>query len=305
MRIPGLRDHAIHVAARAGFGAALVAGAFFVSSAGGSAAPADPVVDAGPARVTASTTTTPSKLSVAAVDPATSATSVPPMASVADEVAIAPVVEPLAVPVATEQPTDTAPPVETTAVTLAVVAIADPPTAIPETVTVTDPAPTNESTCRSDLPGAVMTIAMPDISYWCPVYAGGQSVIDAGVATMITSRESTFPLAAGPGAPGTLWITGHRVSHGGPFAAVPDLADGAVITVSDPNGSASYVIVGRSYVEVRNGLAVDASGRTTEAATLDAVLRPDRNAGFAPRLLLQTCDADSFRWMIYADLIEG
>jgi sortase (surface protein transpeptidase) len=244
-------------------------------------------------------------VSLAAVDASTSAPPVRPVATVVDAGAIAPVAEPPADLVAAEEATAVATPAETTAVTLAVVATVDEPTETPETVDVTDPAPTNQSTCRSDVPGAVMTIAMPDISYWCPVYAGGQSVIDGGVATMITSRESSFPLAVAPGAPGTLWITGHRVSHGGPFAAVPDLADGSVITVSDPNGSASYVIVGRSYVEVRNGLAVDASGRTTEAATLDAVLRPDRNAGFAPRLLLQTCDADSFRWMIYADLIES
>ena len=172
-------------------------------------------------------------------------------------------------------------------------------------VEVTVPAPTNQSSCRNDLPGAVMTIAMPDISYTCSVYAGGQSVIDAGAATVITAEHSDLPLAARPGDAGTLWITGHRVSHGGPFAAVPELPDGAIITVSDDNASASYVIVGRSYVEVRDGYAVDASGQTTEAATLDAVLRPDRNAQLAPRLLLQTCDAENFRWMIYADLIPS
>ena len=115
---------------------------------------------------------------------------------------------------------------------------------------------------------------------------------------MITAQESSFALVAQPGAPGTLWITGHRSSCGGPFAAVPDLADGAIITVSDGSRTASYV-------EVRGGLAVDASGQTTESATLDAVLRPDRNADLAPRLLLQTCDTENFRWMIYADLVAA
>ena len=305
MRIPGVGDHAIHAAARACFAAALVAGAFFASSAAGSSASADPAANAVPPSATATTTTTQPTVSLATVEPATTTTFVPPATSVADAVAIAPVDVQPADLVATEQATATATPVETTAVTLPVVAIAEEPTEIPETVVVTDPASTNQSSCRNDLPGAVMTIAMPDISYWCPVYAGGQSVIDAGVATMITSRESSFPLAAGPGAPGTLWITGHRVSHGAPFAAVPDLPDGAIITVSDDDGTASYVIVGRSYVEVRDGYAVDAFGQTTESATSDAVLRPDRNAQLAPRLLLQTCDAENFRWMIYADLIEA
>jgi hypothetical protein len=35
------------------------------------------------------------------------------------------------------------------------------------------------------------------------------------------------------------------------------------------------------------------------------VLRPDHNADLVPKLLLQTCDTDDFRWMIYADLIEA
>jgi hypothetical protein len=38
---------------------------------------------------------------------------------------------------------------------------------------------------------------------------------------------------------------------------------------------------------------------------LDAVLRPDRNADLAPRLLLQTCDTENFRRMIYADLVAA
>jgi hypothetical protein len=48
-----------------------------------------------------------------------------------------------------------------------------------------------------------------------------------------------------------------------------------------------------------------AAGQTTESATLDAVLRPDRNADLAPRLLLQTCDTENFRRMIYADLVAA
>jgi sortase (surface protein transpeptidase) len=301
MRIPGGRDGALHTGALACLAAAFVTGAFLVSSAAGSAAA--PTVDSEQSRVTATTTTRPSR-PVPAVAPSPPTTPVVPVSQVEAAALIAPVAE-QPVAVAIERAMDAPALVETTVATTTVAVTPEEATAIPETVEVTDPAPTNQSTCRADLPGAVMTIAMPDIGYWCPVYAGGQSVIDAGVATVITARESSFPLAAGPGAPGTLWITGHRASHGGPFAGVPDLADGAIVTVSDPNGGASYVIVGRSYVEVRDGLAVDASGQTTEAATLDAVLRPDRNAGLAPRLLLQTCDAESFRWMIYADLIEA
>jgi sortase (surface protein transpeptidase) len=150
-----------------------------------------------------------------------------------------------------------------------------------------------------------MTIVMADISYSCSVYAGGQSVIDAGVATLVTDRGSGPVLATRPGAAGALWIAGHRSSHGGPFAAVPSLADGAIVEVSDGTTTASYRVVGRAHVRVRGDLVVDASGRATELATETAVLRADLGASLAPRLVLQTCDAADSAWMIYADLIVG
>ena len=164
-------------------------------------------------------------------------------------------------------------------------------------------AQVNQSGCRTDMPRSVMTIEMPDIGYSCPVYAGGQSTIDAGAVTLITDQGSSPLLATHPGDTGTLWIAAHRTSHGGAFAAVPDLADGAIITVSDGSRTASYRVVGRAYVEARNGMVVDASGQPTDAATLDSVLRTDRGADLAPRLILQTCDGPTFRWMVYADLI--
>jgi sortase (surface protein transpeptidase) len=164
-------------------------------------------------------------------------------------------------------------------------------------------APANQSGCRTDMARSVMTIDMPDIGYSCPVYAGGQSTIDAGAVTLITDQGSSPLLATHPGDTGTLWIAAHRTSHGGAFAAVPDLADGAIITVSDGSRTASYRIVGRAYVEARNGMVVDASGQPTDAATLDSVLRTDRGGDLAPRLILQTCDGPVFRWMVYADLV--
>ncbi len=189
-------------------------------------------------------------------------------------------------------------PVVIEAVTEEVAAVAAP-------VEATVPTPTNQSSCRNDLPGAVMTIAMPDISYTCSVYAGGQSVIDSGVATMITAQHSSLPLAAHPGEAGTLWIAGHRCRTAARSQRCRILPTERSSPVSDGSRTASYVIVGRSYVEIRDGYAVDASGQPTESATLDAVLRPDRNVELASRLLLQTCDAENFRWMIYADLVAS
>jgi sortase (surface protein transpeptidase) len=150
-----------------------------------------------------------------------------------------------------------------------------------------------------------MTIAITDISYTCPVYAGGQSLLDMGAITLITDVGTSPLLALHPGDSGTLWIAGHRTLHGGPFADVPTLADGAVITVSDSTVAASYRVIGRAYVQVDDdGLVIDASGHATDSATQDSLLRTDRGGNLTPRLVLQTCDGNNNRWMIYADLIE-
>ena len=148
-----------------------------------------------------------------------------------------------------------------------------------------------------------MTLTISDISYTCPVYAGGQAMLNSGAVTLISDAAIARVLADPSGAPGLVWLAGHRVSHGGAFAAVPDLADGAVITVDDATFSASYRIVGRMYVEIKNDRVVDASGHATGATTLDSIIRPDHGANGAARLLLQTCDGENHRWMIYADLI--
>ena len=46
----------------------------------------------------------------------------------------------------------------------------------------------NQSNCRNDLADAIMTITIPDISYSCSVYAGGQKMLNAGAATLITDE---------------------------------------------------------------------------------------------------------------------
>lgn len=163
--------------------------------------------------------------------------------------------------------------------------------------------PANRSSCTTTAPGAVMTIVISSISYACPVYPGGQAMLNSGAVTLVTDRPASDLFATLPGAAGTLWIAGHRTSHGGAFAAVPDLAAGALVTVSDGTTTATYRIVGRVRVEVLGGKVVDSSGAPSSAATVDSVLRPDRGGDMAPRLVLQTCDGASFRWMIYGDLV--
>jgi sortase (surface protein transpeptidase) len=161
----------------------------------------------------------------------------------------------------------------------------------------------NRSNCRTGTAGASMQISIADISYDCPVYTGGQSTIDAGFVTLFVETGANTALATHPGQAGTLWLAAHRTSHGGAFADVPSLADGALITVGDGVAQATYTVVGRAYVEVRGGIVVDSTGVATQAATAAAILRADRTADLAPRLLLQTCDGENHRWMIYADLV--
>lgn len=161
----------------------------------------------------------------------------------------------------------------------------------------------NVSSCRTDLGDSVATMTVPSISYACPIYSGTQATIDAGAATWVSQPSSITTLATHVGGPGTIWLAGHRTSHGGAFAAMPDLVDGAVLTLTDATGTASYRIVGRVYVQVSGGLVLDGTGTPSNAATLDALLRADRGGALEPRLVIQTCDGLNYRWMIYADLI--
>ena len=130
-------------------------------------------------------------------------------------------------------------------------------------------------------------------------------MLDSGAVTLITEVGSSPLLSVHPGDTGTLWIAGHRTSHGSPFADVPDIADGAIITVSDDSGTASYRVVARAYVQVHGGLVLDAARNPSDSATQDSLLRADRGGNLAPRLVLQTCDGNNGRWMIYADLEKG
>jgi sortase (surface protein transpeptidase) len=179
------------------------------------------------------------------------------------------------------------------------------PESLPPVAHESEPAVANQSTCRNDLPNEVMTITIPDISYSCPVYAGGQSMLNSGAATLITDAAIKSVQADHPGGPGVLWVAGHRVSHGGAFASIPNLADGALITVADGTNTATYRVVGRVYVAVKNDQVVDAHGHATGEATIDSILRADHGGNKASRLLLQTCDGDTHRWMIYADLVTA
>ena len=70
---------------------------------------------------------------------------------------------------------------------------------------------------------------------------------------------------------------------------------GVVFTIFEGSGS----------VASNAPVNTDASGNATGAATLDSIIRPDHGGNGAARLLLQTCDGENHRWMIYADLVTA
>ena len=113
--------------------------------------------------------------------------------------------------------------------------------------------PTNGLTCRTDLPDTVATLTIPSLGYSCPLYSGGQAMLDSGAATWIDSWAAEPALATEPGGSGTIWIGGHQSSHGAPLAATPDIADEASITITNADASATYRVVGRAHVEVSGG----------------------------------------------------
>ncbi len=95
------------------------------------------------------------------------------------------------------------------------------PSAAPPVTVASEAPPRDRSGCNPDPSEAVMSVVIPDIGYSCPVYVGGQPMIDAGFVTLVTDVGSNPALATRPGRPGTLWLAGHRTTHGAAFADVP------------------------------------------------------------------------------------
>ena len=130
-------------------------------------------------------------------------------------------------------------------------------------------------------------------------------MLNSGAATQITDEaiRLCWPIIPGgracSGSQGTARPMALRSRQ------VPNLADGALITLSDGTYTATYQVIGRLYVAIRNDRVIDANGNATGAATLDSIIRPDHGGNGAARLLLQTCDGANHRWMIYADLVTA
>jgi sortase A len=84
-------------------------------------------------------------------------------------------------------------------------------------------------------------LSIPAIDLRTPVYEGiWATVIDVG--------PGHWPGTAVPGGWGNTVIAGHRVSHGGPFRRIGELAIGDDIVVTTPTGTFTYEVTGSSVV---------------------------------------------------------
>ena len=137
------------------------------------------------------------------------------------------------------------------------------------------PAPASAAACQGCL-----IVSAPTIGLNATAQPGLQAVIDqpGGVAVYT-------PLTTGVvGGPGTLWLVGHRTTHGSVFNRVPTLQPGDFIDLIDDAGAHRYVV---------NRLLV-----VSESGFRDDV---DINDMSRSMLILQTSHPDShLRYLIEA-----
>jgi sortase (surface protein transpeptidase) len=141
---------------------------------------------------------------------------------------------------------------------------------------------------RPPLPsGAVAWLTVPAIGLERPVYRGGQSTIDRGLATLFDDGPGGWRAPISPGAEGTLWIAGHHTSHGAPFLLVDRIKVGDVALVRGPDGvTYTYRFVARKIV----GTSVNSS----------AVYGTDPAAH---RMILQTSMGRTHRLLLTGSLV--
>jgi hypothetical protein len=137
------------------------------------------------------------------------------------------------------------------------------------------PAPASAAACQ----GCVL-VSAPTIGLSVTAQPGLQAVIDqqGGVAVYT-------PLTTGVvGGPGTVWLVGHRTTHGAVFNRVPTLQQGDFIDLIDDAGAHRYV-VNRLLVVSESGFGNDV----------------DINDMSRSMLILQTSHPDSqLRYLIEA-----
>ena len=130
---------------------------------------------------------------------------------------------------------------------------------------------------------AEATVSIPSLGVELPVVEGGQSVIDEGVVAHYVAAGWKDPVA--PGAAGTYWLAAHHVTHGGPFAALPQISVGAEIRITTDTSTFIYTVTSVQVVGLSPGdvpiYGVDDS---------------------SPVILLQTCVDNTHRFLVHGTL---
>jgi LPXTG-site transpeptidase (sortase) family protein len=153
------------------------------------------------------------------------------------------------------------------------------------TVTTVVPAPALPA---PDATAAVVegTVSVPSLGIDLPIVEGGQPVIDEGVVAHYMADGWKDPVAAG--APGTYWLAAHHVTHGGPFRALPAIAIGAEVRVTEYGQTFVYVVTSTEVVGLLPGDVAIYGSDTT-----------------APVILLQTCTDETHRFLVHGRLQDS
>jgi LPXTG-site transpeptidase (sortase) family protein len=239
-------------------------GALSLQLAGGPAAGAVMPVPRAPAYATAHQVTAPATGPAAGSEPGSSATGTAMSAAIASaDIGSAAIASAAAVTAAVAPDEEARPPAGEQVA----------PAITPAPATTTSPAPA----------GTGASVSIPGLGIDLPVVDGGQAVIDRGVVAHYVAEGWEPPAAAG--AAGTYWLAAHHLSHGGPFANLPDIAVGAEIRVTAERRTFVYTVTSKEVVGLLPGDA--------------AVYGTDPTAAV---ILLQTCVDNTRRVLVHGTL---
>lgn len=156
------------------------------------------------------------------------------------------------------------------------------PVVAPTTTTAPPPPPAPAATPIVE-PGAEAHVSIPDLGIELPVIGGGQAVIDDGDVAHYSAEGWLAPIPAGDA--GTYWLAAHQSTHGGPFAALPEIAVGDEVSVTTPTATFTYTVTSMEVVERDAGFG--------------PVYGPDPSARV---ILLQTCLDSTRRLLVHGTL---
>ena len=110
-----------------------------------------------------------------------------------------------------------------------------PPVPDPGPSPSTTPAATDAPVVAEHVDDFVLDI--PSIALSAEFVAGDQTQIDQGMVTAVDWTARGFPASCLPGDGCTIWLAGHRSTHGAVFARLPELTVGAADHASSSTAS--------------------------------------------------------------------